>query len=119
MGTDERDPASSRPAAWTCPMHPEVVRDGPGTCPKCGMALEPMTPRTGDDDPELRDMTRRFVAAAALTLPVFVLAMGPIIPGVRYPHWLTEATDWVGLTLSTPVVFWAGWPFFVRAWQGL
>ena len=107
-------------AKWTCPMHPEVVRDGPGTCPKCGMALEPMTPQAGEeDDSELRDMRRRFAVAAVLTLPVFALAMVPMIPGVVFPHWLTTSANWVGLVLATPVVFWAGWPFFVRAAQAL
>ncbi len=105
---------------WTCPMHPEVVRDGPGTCPKCGMALEPVVPQAGgEDDSELRDMRRRFVVAAVLTLPVFALAMLPMIPGLTLPHWLTKSANWIGLVLATPVVFWAGWPFFVRATQAL
>ncbi len=105
---------------YTCPMHPEVIQDGPGTCPKCGMALEPMIPRAGDeDDSELRDMVRRFRIATVLTLPAFVLAMAPMIPGVRLPHWLMEAANWIGLVLATPVVFWAGWPIFVRAVQAL
>src|SRR5205823_852873 len=90
----------------------------PGTCPKCGMALEPMLPQAGEeDDSELRDMRRRFVVAAGLTLPVFALAMAPMSPGVKFPHWPTEASNWIGLALSAPVVFWAGWPVFVRAWQ--
>jgi Cu+-exporting ATPase len=101
-------------------MHPEVVADGPGTCPKCGMALEPMVPQAGgEDDSELRDMRRRFVAAAVLSLPVFVLAMAPMLPGVALPHWLSRAANWIGLALSAPVVFWAGWPVFVRAYQAL
>ncbi|HET6574013.1 MAG TPA: heavy metal translocating P-type ATPase [Fimbriiglobus sp.] len=106
---------------YTCPMHPEIIRDGPGTCPKCGMALEPMTPQAGDaDDPELRDMTRRFWVSAALTLPVFLLAMLPMVPGVRLPHWLMGSTGkWIELVLATPVVLWGGWPFFVRAVQAL
>jgi len=105
-------------AKYTCPMHPEIVRDGPGTCPKCGMALEPMIPQVGaEDDSELRDMTRRFWIALVLTLPVFVLAMAPMIPRLSLPHWLMAAANWIGLVLATPVVFWAGWPFFVRAAQ--
>ena len=105
-------------AKYTCPMHPEIVQDSPGTCPKCGMALESMIPQAGaDDDSELRDMKRRFWIAVALTLPVFVLAMAPMIPGIGFPHWLIELSNWVGLVLSTPVVFWAGWTFFVRATQ--
>jgi P-type Cu+ transporter len=106
-------------AKYTCPMHPEVVQDSPGTCPKCGMALEPMVPRAGEeDDSELRDMTRRFWIAVVLTLPVFVLAMAPMI-GVSLPHQLIAASNWIGLLLSAPVVFWAGWPFFVRAAQAI
>ena len=113
-------PSTAEVVKYTCPMHPEVVKDGPGTCPKCGMALEPMTPRAGaDDDSELRDMARRFRVAAVLTVPVFALAMLPMIPGVRLPHALTAAANWVGMALATPVVFWAGWPFFVRAAQAL
>jgi Cu+-exporting ATPase len=105
---------------WTCPMHPEVVQDGPGTCPKCGMALEPVVPQAGaEDDSELRDMRRRFIAAAVLTLPVFVLAMAPMLPGVALPHWLNGAANGIGLALSAPVAFWAGWPVFVRAAQAL
>jgi Cu+-exporting ATPase len=105
---------------YTCPMHPEIVQDGPGTCPKCGMALEPMTPQAGEeDDSELRDMTRRFWISVALTLPVFILAMAPMIPGITWPHWLARAENWISLVLATPVVFWAGWPFFVRAWTAL
>ena len=100
-------------------MHPEIVREGPGTCPKCGMALEPMIPLAGvEDDSELRDMTRRFWIAVILTVPVFILAMAPMVPGVALPHWWMKASNWVGLALSTPVIFWAGWPFFVRAWDG-
>jgi Cu+-exporting ATPase len=84
------------------------------------MALEPMVPQAGeDDDSELRDMRRRLVVAAVLTLPVFVLAMAPMIPGVSLSHWLMETANWIGLALSTPVVFWAGWPVFVRAAQAL
>lgn len=106
---------------YTCPMHPEVIQDGPGTCPKCGMALEPMTPQAGEeDDTELRDMTRRFWVSAVLTVPVFLLAMLPMIPGVSLPHWLMDNTGkWVELLLSAPVVLWGGWPFFVRAVQAL
>ncbi|MCE9561114.1 MAG: cadmium-translocating P-type ATPase [Planctomycetes bacterium] len=101
---------------YTCPMHPEVVRDGPGTCPKCGMALEAMTPGVGpEDDSELRDMTRRFVVSIAFTLPLFILAMAPMIPGVTLPHSVMEAANWIGLVLSIPVVLWAARPFFVRA----
>ena len=118
--------SSARPAdsavggvKYTCPMHPEVVRDGPGTCPKCGMALEPMTPQVEEDDSELRDMTRRFWVATVLTVPLLVLAMGPMV-GLSVPGWLAHGgKNWLELALATPVVLWAGWPFFVRAGQAL
>ncbi len=114
-------PPAAPGSKYTCPMHPEVVQDGPGTCPKCGMALEPMTPQAGEeDDTELRDITRRFWVSAALTVPVFLIAMLPMVPGVRLPHWLTGSTGkWIELLLATPVVLWGGWPFFVRAVQAL
>ncbi|MFO0823261.1 MAG: heavy metal translocating P-type ATPase [Gemmataceae bacterium] len=107
-------------AKYTCPMHPEVIADGPGTCPKCGMALEAMTPTAGpEDDSELRDMNRRFLVSVVFTLPVFVLAMAPMIPGVSLPHSWILAANWVGLVLSVPVVFWAARPFFTRAVEAL
>ncbi len=111
--------SASSGVKYTCPMHPEVVRDGPGTCPKCGMALEPMTPQVEEDDTELRDMTRRFGAATVLTVPLLVLAMGPML-GLSFPGWLAHGGKaWLELVLATPVVLWAGWPFFVRASQAL
>jgi Cu+-exporting ATPase len=103
---------------YTCPMHPEVVSDRPGACPKCGMALEPRTISAEQGpNPELVDMTRRFWVGVVLTLPLFVLAMGPMF-GLWSMHgvaWL----NWVQLALATPVVLWAGWPFFERAWASL
>src|SRR5262245_42194598 len=71
---------------WTCPMHPEIVRAEPGTCPICGMALEPRTATAADENPELADMTRRFGASLVLTLPLLVEAMAGMLPGVRVPH---------------------------------
>src|SRR6266540_729846 len=116
----ELPPPAGPATKYTCPMHPEVMRDGPGACPKCGMALEPMTPQAGtEDDTELLDMRRRFEWSLLLTIPSFLLAMAPMIPGVNLPHWLLLASNWIGLVLSTPVVFWAGSPFFARAWLGL
>lgn len=105
---------------YTCPMDPEIVQIGPGTCPKCGMALEPMDPVAEDGpDPELLSMQRRLVVAAVLTLPVFCIAMGGLIPSAALMKFLHEhmaALNWLQLLLATPVVVWCGWPFFERAW---
>ena len=99
---------------YTCPMHPEVVRDGPGVCPKCGMALEPMfaSPAGEETNPELIDMTRRFWVAAMLAVPILALAMIPDLTGVQIID--PALRQWVQFALATPVVLWAGWPFFVR-----
>jgi P-type Cu+ transporter len=96
---------------YTCPMHPEIVRDAPGACPICGMALEPMLPSLDDDDnPELRDFSRRFWFTLPLTVVVLALAMF----GHRFTLLPVETRTWLELVLSLPVVLWAGWPFFVR-----
>nr|WP_227717627.1 copper-translocating P-type ATPase [Paraburkholderia atlantica] len=100
---------------YTCPMHPQVRQMGPGNCPICGMALEPVlaTAETGES-PELRDMTRRFWIGTTLTLPVFALEMGGHLFNIH--HLIAQQTsNWVQLLLGTPVVLWAGWPFFTRA----
>jgi Cu+-exporting ATPase len=105
---------------YTCPMHPEVERNRPGSCPICGMALEPTTIGVGgeEENAELRDMTRRFWIGAALTLPVFVFAMGHLFPNM--PMWVTgNFSRWLQFVFSTPVVFWGGWPFFVRGWESI
>ena len=108
---------------YTCPMHPEVQQDHPGNCPKCGMALEPKTVTAGSDDEEnaeLRDMTRRFWVGAALTLPVFVLAMSHLIPALGRQPWVnSDASRWLQFALTAPVVWWAGWPFFQRGWRSI
>jgi Cu+-exporting ATPase len=96
-------------------MHPEIVRDAPGTCPICGMALEPMLPTDDDDNPELKDFTRRFWWTLPLSLIVLALAMG----GHRLPGLDAGTRTWIELLLSTPVVLWAAWPFFVRCVQSL
>jgi len=103
-------------AIYTCPMHPEVRRDHPGNCPKCGMTLEPLLPELTDDDhPELRDFERRFWWTLPLTGIVFVLAMF----GHRL-QWMNMALQsWVELVISLPIVLWAGWPFFSRGWQSV
>jgi Cu+-exporting ATPase len=103
---------------YTCPMHPEVQQDHPGSCPKCGMALEPVVATVEEgQNLELIDMSRRFWIGLFLTLPVFVLAMGGMIPTWR--PFLDAVPGWVQMVLVTPVVFWCGWPFFVRAWNSL
>src|SRR5262245_50232658 len=102
---------------YTCPMHPEVVSDRPGSCPKCGMALEPRTISVEEGpNPELVDMTRRFRVGLVLGLPIFVIAMAGMIQGLSLLHTYMGALNWVQLLLATPVVFWCGWPFFERAW---
>ncbi|HJP30054.1 MAG TPA: heavy metal translocating P-type ATPase [Candidatus Latescibacteria bacterium] len=106
---------------YTCPMHPDVLQIGPGSCPDCGMALEPRTISLEDEeDPELIDMVRRFGISAVLALPVLVLAMGDHLPGNPVNDWLSHAANtWLQLALATPVVLWGGWPFFVRGWQSI
>ena len=106
-------------AEYTCPMHPEIRQIGPGSCPKCGMALEPVEITLEDaEDPELADMSRRFWISAVLTLPIFILAMGEMFPGF---HSIVSprVSIWIQFILATPVVLWGGWPFFVRAWQSI
>jgi len=104
---------------YTCPMHPEIESDRSGNCPICGMALEPRIVSAGpEDDPELCDMTHRFWLGAALTLPVFLLGMTHMIPGLQ--HWSDrDPFRWIQFALSTPVVLWAGAPFFQRGWQSI
>ena len=105
---------------YTCPMHPEVEQYHPGNCPICGMALELKTPSgVGEEDnAELRDMTRRFWIGAVLALPVFVLGMAHVFPNA--PTWVaSDWSRWLQFLLSTPVVLWCGWPFFVRGWQSI
>ena len=102
---------------YTCPMHPEIRQIGPGTCPKCGMALEPLVATSEEDTSELEDMSRRLWISAALTLPLLVVTMSEFVPGMNLHHWFGRASfNWVQGVLGTPVVVWAGWPFFTRAW---
>jgi Cu+-exporting ATPase len=122
----ERNPAWIAPAAgkttYICPMHPEVRQDHPGDCPKCGMPLEPHTASVADhgEDDELRDMTRRLWIGAALTLPVFVLAMAHLVPALSTRSWVdSHVSRWIQFALTTPVVVWAGGPFFRRGWRSL
>lgn len=104
---------------YTCPMHPQIVRDRPGNCPICGMALEPRTvtsPEEGEENYELRDMTRRFWVSVVLSAPLLVIAMAHDLVGHLAP---ATTLRWAELALATPVVLWGGWPFFGRAWQSL
>src|SRR6516165_5283104 len=108
-------------ALWTCPMHPQIVRDAPGSCPICGMALEALVPAAGDAaNPELRDMTRRFWVGVALSLPLLVMVMAdhlaePALDALIAPR----SAVWIQLILATPAVLWGGWPFFRRGWASL
>jgi Cu+-exporting ATPase len=105
---------------YTCPMHPEIVRDEPGNCPICGMALEPRTVAVEEGpSPELVDMTRRFWIAAVLALPVFLVAMSDLLPGEPLHFLDMRLLNWAQLVLATPVVLWCGWPFFERAWASV
>ncbi len=103
---------------WVCPMHPEIVKSVPGTCPKCGMALEPRAPsleEVQDPNPELRDMTRRFWVSLVLTIPLLIVAMGDMLPGHPISNLIGERNRvWVELALATPVCLWSAWPFYSR-----
>ena len=116
LSPDQPPTAAPAGAIYTCPMHPEVRQVGPGSCPICGMALEPEQVSLDDaPDPELVDMTRRFRVALALTLPVFAIEMGGHL-GLMHlvpPLW----SNWIAFVLATPVVLWAGAPFFARGWR--
>lgn len=113
-------PASPARVEYTCPMHPEIVRDGPGSCPICGMALEPRTVTVEEEEnPELVDMRRRFWVSVALTIPVLAIAMAEFV-GIRLES-VASARVWTmaQLMLAAPVVLWGGWPFFVRGWRSV
>jgi Cu+-exporting ATPase len=121
---DESRPSdSSASVVYTCPMHPEVRQDKPGDCPKCGMALEPQGGTEREvENPELRSMTRRFRISAALSIPLLIIAMGGMVPGIE--SWLRTIASSRTLTilellLATPVVVWGGWPFFVRGYKSV
>jgi Cu+-exporting ATPase len=117
-------PAAGAAAAaveWTCPMHPQIVRDEPGTCPICGMALEPRTVTLEEEEnPELVDMTRRLRVSALLSVPLVVIAMSHLLPGDPIGRLLPHGRrNFIELALASPVVLWGGFPFFVRFWQSL
>ena len=112
--------AADEVTEWTCPMHPEIRRPGPGACPICGMALEPVTV-TADSgpSPELADMTRRFWVGVVLSIPVLILGMGGDLFPALHDLVSPRASTWIQLVLATPVVLWAGWPFFERGWTSV
>jgi Cu+-exporting ATPase len=119
MAFEPKVPVAAK-RTWTCPMHPEVVQDRPGTCPKCGMALEPTAGEAEEENPELRDMTRRFWVSAVLALPMVVVGMAEFLPNnpfmpIMHAAWF----NWAELALATPIVLYGGWPFFQRFWTSL
>src|ERR1019366_7906721 len=111
MALEPDVPVAATRTQWTCPMHPEIIRDRPGACPKCGMALEPILDSPSDavdqPNPELVDMTRRFWTGVAFALPVFLLTMGDMISGGALTHRVgAPRVNWIEIALATPVVFW-------------
>ena len=115
-------PPSESRVEWTCPMHPEIVRPEPGSCPICGMALEPRTVAADEEgaSPELTDMSRRLWIATAFTVPLFIVAMGDLLPGAPISRILSPSGRvWIELALATPVCLWSAWPFYVRFAQSL
>jgi Cu+-exporting ATPase len=121
MALEPEVPIVPTKVEYTCPMHPEIVRPGLGSCPICGMALEPRTvTATEEENPELRDMTRRFWISVVLTVPLMFLAMSDMISGQPVQHALSpRLIAWIELLLATPVVLWGGWPFFQRGWASV
>tara|TARA_R110000868_G_scaffold92734_1_gene257183 strand:+ start:14009 stop:16369 length:2361 start_codon:yes stop_codon:yes gene_type:complete len=119
---DSQPPPAPEGTKYTCPMHPEIIQVGPGTCPKCGMALEPMGVPAADEgpNPELVDFRRRFIVGAVFSVPLLLLAMGPMVGLGMIRERLGEGVSlWLELLLATPVVLWSGWPFLVRAVQSV
>ncbi len=121
MALEPLNPLPASRTSYTCPMHPEVVQDTPGTCPKCGMALESRQVAEEEGNPEYDDMRRRFVFSALLSIPLVLIAMRGMLPGGRLIEELAtpRTLGWLELLLSTPVVLWAGWPFYQRAVQSV
>ncbi len=121
MALERETPAMVTTTEYTCPMHPQIVRQAPGNCPICGMALEPRSVTAREEDnPELRDMTRRFWISTVFTVPLLAVAMADMLPGMPLQQaspdgWL----PWIELLLASPVVLWGGWPFFERGWAAV
>lgn len=117
----QHDTFIDKDAIYTCPMHPEIQQKGPGSCPKCGMALEPMTAVADEgENEELLDMTKRFKVSTVLALPVFLIAMTADLMPSLLPSWLEMSlVQWIMFVLATPVVLWGGWPFFVRGYNSV
>ncbi|MER8769871.1 heavy metal translocating P-type ATPase [Mesorhizobium sp. M0960] len=121
LGDKPAPQAMPKGTQYTCPMHPEIIRDKPGSCPICGMALEPMGVPTGDEgpNPELVDFTRRFWVSAVLSVPLLVIAMAPML-GLTFQAFIDDrAKVWLELALASPVVLWAAFPFFHRGWDSM
>ena len=121
MSLEPERPLARMKTEYTCPMHPQIVRPGPGACPICGMALEPRTVSAHEEEnPELRDMTRRFWVSVALTIPLLAITMAPMMGGMRLAHFFPSGwLEWIELLLATPVVLWGGLPFFQRGWTSI
>ena len=119
--SNESQKPTSAVTQYTCPMHPQIVRDKPGTCPICGMALEPMKITAVEEaNPELLDMSRRFWISAVLSVPLLLMSMADMFPGQPLGRFASMRTlQWIQLILATPVVLWGGWPFFVRGWASV
>ncbi len=121
MALDRESPLPATQVEYTCPMHPEIVRPGPGSCPICGMTLEPRNVTAQqEENPELRDMTRRFWVSLVLTAPLLAVAMADMLPGMPVQRALPAGwLPWLECLLATPVVLWGGWPFFQRGWASI
>ena len=120
MALEPEVPVAATRTEYTCPMHPEIVRPGPGSCPICGMALEPRTVSAAqEENPELRDMTRRFWISLALTVPLMAVSMAAMFSMPLQHIFRGAILPWLELALATPVVLWSGWPFLQRFWTSL
>jgi len=121
MALEPEMPVPATRVEYTCPMHPEIVRLSPGSCPICGMALESRTVTAQEEEnPELREMMRRFWISLALTAPLLTVAMVDMLPGMPVQHMLPNGwLPWIEMVLATPVVLWGGWPFFQRGWTSI